>query len=168
MHKVFYEAATVLKVVLLLTLIPHMNRQGRNSYFLDLWHYPDCLVPFQSFSSGFKILQAELKAKRNILLSCSYHYLVQLSNCAFLLHHSLFPLSPPPPPPARQLFMALHLVILPLYCFLSELLSRIRQLAYHQDMIYRICKWHSPCGTALILFDFGKTSHSPLLSSKTY
>jgi len=39
-----------------------------------------------------------------------------------------------------QLFMALHLVILPLYCFLSELLSRIRQLAYHQVMIYRIYK----------------------------
>jgi len=43
MHKVFYEAATVMKVVLLLTLIPHTNRQGRNSYFLDL-HYPDSLA----------------------------------------------------------------------------------------------------------------------------
>lgn len=133
------------------------TQPGRNSYFLNLLDYPDSILNAftHTFSSGLKIL------------FCCFTLNISFLLC-FSLNSQSFIILLPSFSTASLLFMVLRLVILPLYCFLSELLSRIRQLAYHRDMIYRIYKWHSPCGAALILFDFGKTSCSQLFSSKTY
>ncbi len=94
----------------------------RNSYFLNSLHYPDSILNAftHTFSSGLK--------------SCF------TPNISFLLCFSLnsqsFIILLPSFSTAGLFFMVLRLVILPLYCFISELLSRIRQLAYHRDMIY--------------------------------
>ncbi len=133
------------------------TQPGRSSYFLNLLDCPDSILNAftHTFSSGLKIL------------FCCFSLNISFLLC-FSLNSQSFIILLPSFSTAGLLFMVLRLVILPLYCFLSELLSRIRQLAYHRDMIYRIYKWHSPCGAALILFDFGKTSCSQLFSSKTY
>lgn len=149
------------QLFLLLTLIPvSVNRQGRNSStsWIYMLHYPPDGITWCLFSHFHQALRSfrQNKCKETFLLFCSYHQF----NPTFSLCFSLASFPLPSFSTTGQLFMVLHLVILPLYCFLSELLSRIRQLAYHRDMIYRIYKQHSPCGTALILFDFGKTSRS--------
>ncbi len=133
------------------------TQPGRSSYFLNLLDCPDSILNAftHTFSSGLKILFCCFSL--NITFTFTFSHLADISSLlCFSLNSQSFIILLPSFSTAGLLFMVLRLVILPLYCFLSELLSRIRQLAYHRDMIYRIYKWHSPCGAALILFDFGK------------
>lgn len=154
LHTVFYEGRNTLDGKLLSSWPLFHTQPGRNGYFLNLQDYPDSILNAftHTFSSSLKSC---------FTLNISFLLCFSLNSQSFIILLPSFST-------AGLFFMVLCLVILPLYCFLSELLSRIRQLAYHRDMIYWIYKWHSPCGATLILFDFGKISCSRLLSSKTY